>query len=1062
MQSSLKKSLQLLALLTCSLGGIIFFAFQNKGENTKYLYDFLKQADSLKNEELFEVADSLIEKVLKISDKNNYPEILNKALEKKLGLICDRTDLELNQKIILINAASKIYNNNSFFLQYKYAVNTELYLIAEFNSDSVVHNHKKTLEFITINKDWAYGLEFNTLIAYYYLELIENLFEAKKYIDVAEKYLDRVPLDKAVNFYSLKAVIYNKLGDFYVALESAKKGLEIELKNKNQIKTGLLYEYNNIAAIYSSLEDFENAEKNYSIALDLAKEIDDNVEIADIMHNLGAVYLKKGDFYKALNLFQNSQQLDNIGIENGISLSQMIAECYIKFEKPDSALLFIEKAIILNKKSDYKKASTYEKLSHIYFLKGDYSKAIFYINQALEIDVKVFGDKHPQVAQSYFNLSNILFSQGLFEKALEIIQKSTISNSSQEQISLNILFLPNLKTAFDKDLMLKILRRKTEFLDSLFVNDFKNVNLIDVYNTSCAAVDMLLYINKSVSAKGSKKYWLNREVIPVFETAISYALRIYETNKDPKYLEQAFQLSERSKSILLMESLREKDAGKFSGIPDSLVKKEYRLNRLISEMEKKKQDAFFQKNETQAADFEKEILNAEIQLETLKKYLEQNFPEYFKLKFNDKQPVLSEYFDKIDDSTLLISYFEGENFTYVFSLKKNVLSYNKIELEKLREVESFSKFLSDIKLAIEAPENYYNKFIAQSRSLYQNLLGPVLKSTDTLKRLLIIPDGSLSYLPFEVLLTENVDSFSNSTRYSKLPYLIHKNPISYHYSAQLWLQNFDSPKQLNGKMLAMAPTYKRKSEPKDSLSALERSDKERNLRAGLIELPGAQKEIQILKNKYKGYFPVNLNASEKTWKKYASNYGILHFAMHGLVDESAAEFSSLAFSEDGDAEEDNFLYAYEIKQSDLKASMVVLSACETGIGKYQRGEGVVSIGRGFMYAGVPSVVMTLWTLNDQSAYQLIEKFYENLASGMSKDIAMQKAKIYYLENSNETAAHPALWACFVHLGDTKPIEIEKVGSFGFVFPLLSIIIVLFLILFFIARKFKKKKLESVS
>jgi CHAT domain-containing protein len=177
--------------------------------------------------------------------------------------------------------------------------------------------------------------------------------------------------------------------------------------------------------------------------------------------------------------------------------------------------------------------------------------------------------------------------------------------------------------------------------------------------------------------------------------------------------------------------------------------------------------------------------------------------------------------------------------------------------------------------------------------------------------------------------------------------------------------------------------------------------------------------------------------------------------MHGLIDEKEPEYSSLVFAEDGNKEEDNFLYAYEIKQTKLNASMVVLSACETGAGKYQRGEGVLSIGRGFMYAGVPSVVMTLWKLNDQSASELIGNFYKNLEQGQQKDKALQQAKIKYLETSNNIAAHPAMWACFIQLGDYSAIKIEKVDYFNYL--IISVVLgsVLALLIFFYRRMLKK-------
>jgi CHAT domain-containing protein len=352
---------------------------------------------------------------------------------------------------------------------------------------------------------------------------------------------------------------------------------------------------------------------------------------------------------------------------------------------------------------------------------------------------------------------------------------------------------------------------------------------------------------------------------------------------------------------------------------------------------------------------------------------------------------------------------------------------------------------------MKQPEEYFEKYKNSALKLYNLWIKPYLSPKDKGNRLVLINDGTLSYLPFEALLTTEVNT--KNPNYKSLPYLLNDYTINYDYSAELWLRHQQVKKQINGKIYAMAPTYSKKVVDSDSFLNRYRTGKEINLRSGIGELPGAEKEIKILKNRYDGFYPKKINASEKAWKKNASEYGILHFAMHGLIDEKEPEYSSLVFAEDGNKEEDNFLYAYEIKQTKLNASMVVLSACETGAGKYQRGEGVLSIGRGFMYAGVPSVVMTLWKLNDQSASELIGNFYKNLEQGQQKDKALQQAKIKYLETSNNIAAHPALWACFIQLGDYSAIKIEKVDYFNYIAIVglfLTAIVVLYVIL-------KKKK-----
>lgn len=172
--------------------------------------------------------------------------------------------------------------------------------------------------------------------------------------------------------------------------------------------------------------------------------------------------------------------------------------------------------------------------------------------------------------------------------------------------------------------------------------------------------------------------------------------------------------------------------------------------------------------------------------------------------------------------------------------------------------------------------------------------------------------------------------------------------------------------------------------------------------------------------------------------------------MHGIVDSKQPEYSSLVFTHSGNEKEDDLLHAYELNLLEMNTDLVVLSACETGFGKYERGEGVVSLGRGFMYSGAPSLVMTLWPINDKATSILISAFYNELAMGHGKDEAMRNAKMTYLKHAKNVTAHPFFWASFINLGDCKPIQLKKHWAW-WQMALMGLPIV-FLIGFFIQRK----------
>jgi CHAT domain-containing protein len=154
--------------------------------------------------------------------------------------------------------------------------------------------------------------------------------------------------------------------------------------------------------------------------------------------------------------------------------------------------------------------------------------------------------------------------------------------------------------------------------------------------------------------------------------------------------------------------------------------------------------------------------------------------------------------------------------------------------------------------------------------------------------------------------------------------------------------------------------------------------------------------------------------------------------MHALIDDENPMYSRLVFTQGIDTLEDGNLHTFELYNMKLNHDLAVLSACNTGYGKLQKGEGIMSLARAFSYAGVPSVVTSQWQVNDQSSFELMDLFYEYLTKGLSKDEALQKAKIDYLQNTNGLTAHPYFWATHILIGDTTPIQSSKSNALYYV------------------------------
>ena len=299
-----------------------------------------------------------------------------------------------------------------------------------------------------------------------------------------------------------------------------------------------------------------------------------------------------------------------------------------------------------------------------------------------------------------------------------------------------------------------------------------------------------------------------------------------------------------------------------------------------------------------------------------------------------------------------------------------------------------------------------------------------MKETKNIENLIIITDGELGHLPFETFLTKIAPQ--EETDYTNLPYLVKNYNISYNYSATLWKENVESnAPSNNGQILAMAANYATKL---DSNLMDIRLPTDQWLREKIDPLPAARKEVEALEKEFNGFFAFDNLATEKVIKEKASDYAIIHLAMHGLLDRKHPVLSSLAFTEDSDSTESNFWQAYEISRMDLNANLVVLSACQTGYGKFEKGNGIASLARAFMYAGASSLIVSLWQVNDFATSQIMKNLYSSLADGMKIDEALREAKLQYIKTANGVLAHPAFWSPFIHIGNATPVSISKKGG----------------------------------
>ena len=271
----------------------------------------------------------------------------------------------------------------------------------------------------------------------------------------------------------------------------------------------------------------------------------------------------------------------------------------------------------------------------------------------------------------------------------------------------------------------------------------------------------------------------------------------------------------------------------------------------------------------------------------------------------------------------------------------------------------------------------------------------------------------MAYIPMDVLLTRDTDL--QSLDFARLPYLVKENLVSYNYSASLML-NRNAHIKIYPKLIAFAPDYSQK------LAASKTRGRTFVYRKDLAPLPGAREEAETAGRYFCSTIMTGSNATETAFKKEAPRYAILHLAMHTIINNENPLYSKLAFSEDTDSLDDGLLNTYEIYNLKLRARLAVLSSCNSGNGIYSKGEGVISLGRAFMYAGCPSILMSLWKIEDKSSVELIRDFYQELSKGKRIDESLREAKLRFLSDADPLTAHPYFWSGYAAIGNIEPVN----------------------------------------
>lgn len=830
------------------------------------------------------------------------------------------------------------------------------------------------------------------------LQRMDSLLRYDQQVDslvTAQDFKNRLLFDKGNFHYKLKE--YAKAQQFFLTLYAQLKLIPHESLTALDIDTqSAIYSF--LGLIHKHTGRFEQAEFYYKQDLEFIDQYKDSIgewqsAIFNTKKLLSQVYEKQDKMGKANELLKEvlkfyRPKVDNPRFKNNLlSVYILLAKNYIKQGDYGAAIAVLEQNNLVPEKDN-----PFLKEINVLYADALLGKESF--DQALENyenSLKAYQNyrqnrPHQDVAETYGKIAKLYLIQHKFQKGLETLKKAFLSAGNTIQITTH-LDNPGPEEVFSKTQLLDLLNVKLQLLLEKYKLTNSTADLKAAIGTSRHILKTFDILKMEFESKLDKQY-LIEDAYPIFHRMMGVAFMAYKKEHSPEVLELALNIAEKNKDFVLLEALRNTQATEYGDVPRKVLDKEAQLRAEITHFEKEIFDTTGGTSE-----FSDQLFTLKRQYYGLLDTLKQQYPKYHNLKYGSQTIDFAAIRNTVlTHGNTLISYTMTDNYLYAIVLNNKKEDFIRLPFSEVdrEDIRNFYRLLS--KPTISRAEE---KITVLGEDLFDKILKVPLKNFKA-SNLTIIPDGELHYLPFD-LLRENGS------------YLLKTKNIGYGNSVASLSRLYEKKSAEKNKVLAFAPSFT------DAVV----SDTDRQYGKLLYN----DDEVAKIGPFYDTEIVLDEKANLANFKTKISYFNIFHLATHASANDEYPDYSYLAFSQGKDSGESNILYIKDLYNTTLDADMVTLSACQTGIGKLQKGQGMLSLSKGFYYAGAKSLVNTLWKINDKSSAKLMEYFYKGLSNGLGKSEALRKAKLEYLTSTDDDLLkHPYYWAAFVVSGDVSPIS----------------------------------------
>jgi CHAT domain-containing protein len=743
--------------------------------------------------------------------------------------------------------------------------------------------------------------------------------------------------------------------------------------------------YSNVGACYRNQLEYAEAELHYSRARSIYEEVlpenhpfitSSYADLADMYHAAGNDEESAKFSALAIGLIEKYQP----GTRELALASFYYAATLADLRQLGEAKKRITTAISILSKMDelYLLSNAWTVSGEIHHLMNDNETAEKHYVQAIAL----FGENPSRTLQLGYNIgayAKFKKETGDPAEALKLFDQSMFHLNTNIDPDGTIHALNDFQNV---DFLIGVLPDRGDAQLALFEQSGDQSVLTKAYNNYIFLTELYERVIKESKSERSKLLQIPN-LATYYEKAVACALRLGETTGDPAWRERAFAFSEQSKSIILWQYVHDSRSREFVGIPLNVTSEERRLKEKLRFLEKSIGDTA-DDTDTAVVKLKASHFALRTTYDSLVRKIETDYPAYYTLKYQRPEVSVSKLQEQIGENEAILEYLAGDEYVYTFLISKDTLN-----VWSFKNDGQLVDIAGNIRSGLIAMDQ--GRFMDSGTKFYDNFFKPVAEALrkSNINSVTVIPDGLISYIPFDALPLGD----------SK--YLIQEFTFHYHYSAGLMSTYDDVAKEnSNADFIGFAPAFDGSNE--------------------LSSLNFTKEEVGEINNLLGGRSLTDSEATESNFKKLVGEYGIVHVATHAVMDDDDADHSRLHFSS-ADSIDDGRLHAWELFNMKIPASLVTLSACNTGDGRLHKGEGVMSLSRAFAYAGCPSIVTSLWQAQDQSTAKLMRNFYEFLAEGQGKAEALRLAKLKYLETSDKVKSLPFFWAGFILVGDDMPL-----------------------------------------